>query len=652
MESILSINRLLIFFLITPFRRNLCLAKSNNEYSNFMKAVFFSLFLFFSFNLFAQPDGWQQRVKYTMNIDMNVQTNQYKGKQKIEYWNNSPDTLYKVFFHLYWNAFQPGSMMDERSRRQGTVMIQRGASHTPDWELRVRDKIAGLKPDEIGYQKIASVKMNGREQKLQLHETILEVLLDRPILPKTPATFDMQWEAQIPLMIRRGGRDNPSSNVRYTMAQWYPKMCEYDYEGWHPDPFVGARTEFYGVWGDYDVALSIDKTYILGGTGYLQNANQVGYGYEDKKLPVQRPEGEKLVWKFIAPNVHDFAWAADQDFIHLSKKIRPGLTLHILYDKTDSRGPEWEKVIPKFEQIIPYVEKRFGAYPYKQYSWVHGGDGGTEYPMASMISGPSDAVTIHEFLHSWYQGMLATNELLYPWMDEGFTTFIEYETIAFFSKMKEFPHKGSYDAYYSLTKSGLEEPLITHSDHMNTIAAYLNQSYYKGAVFLAQLGYIVSNPVLDKILLEYYRQWRFKHPDINDFVRVAEKVSGLELDWYRQYWVNTTRTIDYGIDSLWEAGGATNIRLSKIGMIPMPIDVKVTFKDSSVEWHYIPMYQMFGEKPAEAGQEGRKVYESWRWTSPTYNIATKRKLTEITSVEIDPSQRLADINPKNNRFKW
>ena len=160
---------------------------------------------------------------------------------------------------------------------------------------------------------------------------------------------------------------------------------------------------------------------------------------------------------------------------------------------------------------------------------------------------------------------------------------------------------------------------------------------------------MVSNPVLDKILLEYYRQWRFKHPNVNDFIRVAEKMSGLKLEWYKQYFVNTTKTIDYGIDSLWEASG-TNIRLTKIGMVPMPIDVKITFKDGSSEWHYVPAYEMFGEKPAEPDQQNRKVYPSWRWTSPAYNITTSKRLADITAVEIDPSLRLADINRKNNKL--
>ncbi len=150
-------------------------------------------------------------------------------------------------------------------------------------------------------------------------ETILEVKLDKPIPPKSKVIFDMEFQAQVPVQVRRSGRDN-AEGVRYSMSQWYPKLCEYDDEGWHPTPYI-AR-EFYGVWGDFDVNISIDKNYIIGATGYLQNANQVGYGYEAPGAKVARPAGNKLVWHFNAPNVHDFVWAADPDYIHLTKKVR------------------------------------------------------------------------------------------------------------------------------------------------------------------------------------------------------------------------------------------------------------------------------------------------------------------------------------------
>src|SRR3954465_10880086 len=137
-----------------------------------MKQLFvLAAILWLSTTVFAQPDRWQQRVKNTMKIDMNVQTNQYTGTQKLEYWNNSPDTLKRVFYHLYWNAFQPNSMMNERSRRQGTIVLRkdRNGNDIQDWDTRVKDRILNLKPDEIGYENVTSIKMNGRPQKLKLH---------------------------------------------------------------------------------------------------------------------------------------------------------------------------------------------------------------------------------------------------------------------------------------------------------------------------------------------------------------------------------------------------------------------------------------------------------------------------------------------------
>ena len=630
-----------------------------------------TLCMLYSVLAFAQPDRWQQRVKYTMDVKVDVNTNRFTGNQRLEYSNNSPDTLHRLFYHLYWNSFQPGSMMDERSRRQGTVAIRQ---NSPDWDARVRDRIANLKPDEIGYQKALTLKVNGRAQKLVEHETILEVILDRPILPKSKATLEMQFEAQVPLQVRRAGRDN-AEGVRYSMSQWYPKLCEYDYEGWHPTPYI-AR-EFYGVWGDFDVKITIDKSYIIASTGYLQNANQIGYGYETPGAKVVRPATPTLTWHFVAPNVHDFMWAADPEYKHLTKTVRDGLVLHAFYkisvphlQKTyDALSPavkgrfkdlnafiadyekQWENVLPEATRALPYIEESFGPYAYKQYSFVHGGDGGMEYPMATLLKGPGVGTVIHEWMHSWYQMMLGTNESLYAWMDEGFTSFAESRVMAYLRNSKEWPFADDYAGYYFLARSGREEPMTTHADHYNTNFGYSLAAYSKGAVFLEQLGYIVGADVRDRILKSYYWQWRFKHPNVNDFIRIAEKESGMKLDWYRQYWVNTTKTIDYAIDSLWEENGVSKIRLKNVGMMPMPVDVQLTFKDSTTESHYIPMNLMFGKKPAEANVANRKDYPEWRWTTPTYIIETKRKLTDLRIAEIDASQRMADIDRKNNKLE-
>jgi len=621
---------------------------------------------------YAQPDRWQQRVKYTMDVKVDVNTNRFSGTQKLEYTNNSPDTLGKLFYHLYWNAFQPGSMMDMRSQRQGAMSGSREGA--PDWDQRVRDRIANLQPDEIGYQRVSDLKVNGRSQKMIEHETILEIVLDKPILPKSKATIELKFDAQVPLQVRRSGRDN-AEGVRYSMSQWYPKLCEYDYEGWHPTPYVGR--EFYGVWGDYDVNITIDKTYIIASTGYLQNANQIGYGYESAGTKVTRPAGPTLTWHFIAPNVHDFMWAADPEYKHLTKTVRDGMVLHVFYKISkphlqkifDALSPnvksrykdvneyiaqyeaQWKNVLPEAARALPYMEQTFGPYAYKQYSFVHGGDGGMEYPMATLIKGPSMGTVIHEWMHSWYQMMLATNESLYPWMDEGFTTYAEERVTAWLANSKAWPYANDYSNYYFLVRSGKEEPLSTHSDHYNTNFAYGIESYSKGAMFLEQLGYIVGAQVRDKILLQYYWQWRFKHPNATDFIVVAEKVSGMKLDWYKEFWIYSTKTIDYSIDSLWEEGGVSKIRLKNLGLVPMPIDVQLTFKDSTKEAHYIPMSLMFGSKPVEDSSIKRKDYPEWKWTNSTYVIETTRKLTDLKAVEIDPSQRMADVNRKNNKFE-
>src|ERR1700743_1399191 len=177
----------------------------------------------------AQPDRWQQRVKYTMNVSMDVQTNRFTGTQTLAYTNNSPDTLGKVFYHLYWNAFQPGSMMDTRSRELGKIVYSTGrrGGQERDWDGRVRDRILNLKPEEIGFQHVQSRTMSGVPQKFKEEETILEVELTKPILPHTTVTFQMKFEAQVPLQIRRSGRDNPQTGVRYSMSQWDPQLCEY-----------------------------------------------------------------------------------------------------------------------------------------------------------------------------------------------------------------------------------------------------------------------------------------------------------------------------------------------------------------------------------------------------------------------------------------
>ncbi|WP_025763845.1 M1 family metallopeptidase [Dyadobacter tibetensis] len=584
----------------------------------------------------AQSDRWQQRAKYEMKVDFDAAKHQYKGTQKLTYTNNSPDTLTKVFYHLYLNAFQPGSLMDVRSR---TIA---------DPDPRVKDRISKLSPQEIGYERIGSLKQNGKPLKYHVQGTILEVTLNEPILPKTKHVFDMEFEAQVPVQIRRTGRDN-KEGIEYSMAQWYPKMSEYDYEGWHANPYIGR--EFHGIWGDFDVKINIDAAYVLAGTGYLQNPDQIGHGYSKKA--VKHKVGDRLTWHFVAPDVHDFVWAAHKNYKHDIMKVDDNLDLHFFY-QSDSLAAVWKQMEPLAVKAFKIMNETFGRYPYKQYSIIQGGDGGMEYPMATLITGRQTlpgliSVTVHELIHSWFQGLLGTNESKYSWMDEGFTSFAQNIVMSELFPSKNDPQGRSTQGYINLVKSGDEEPLTTHADHYHTNRAYSVASYSKGAVFLNQLSYIMGEADFMKGMKRYFNEWAFKHPNPTDLKRIMEKVSGLELDWYWEDFVGTTRFIDYGIKEVVSEGNNTQVVLERIGLMPMPLDVVVNYKDGSQECFYIPLETMRGEKKENRYTKTSQLSD-WGWTYPEYGFAISKPFDQIIRIEIDPSKRMADINPENNVY--
>ena len=605
-----------------------------------MKKLFFAFALFVGFMLNAQRQGcyWQQHVDYTMEVDMNVKNYQYTGTQELVYTNNSPDTLSHVLYHLYFNAFQPGSQMDVRSR---TIS---------DPDDRVGDRISKLTPTEIGYLKINSLERDGKKIAYKTVGTILEVPLEKPILPGETTTFDMEFQGQVPVQIRRSGRNN-KEGVALSMTQWYPKMAEYDFEGWHADPYIGR--EFHGVWGNFDVKITIDKNYVIGGTGYLQNGNEIGYNYQDEGIKVKR-KGKTLTWHFIAPKVHDFAWAADPEYIHDKLVAKDGTVLNFFYQNHPEIVENWRKLQPITEKLLLFYNEHIGPYPWKQYSVVQGGDGGMEYAMATLVTGGRDldgliSVTAHEFAHAWFQHLLATNESKNEWMDEGFTTYISsLAKNSLREKPSQNPFGGSYRGYIYLANSGKEQPLTTHADRYELNMAYGLAAYSKGAVFLAQLGYIIGEENLAKTLKRYYDVWKFKHPTPNDFIRVAEKVSGAELDWYLTDFTRTTNTADYGIKSVSENTGKTTITLERIGLMPMPIDLSITYKDGSKELVYIPLEMMRWEKSDFSNDMKIKVKEDWGWALPTYEVSINRSESEIEKIEIDASQRMADVNRENN----
>lgn len=620
-----------------------------------MKKVLFSFIILTAGIVQAQNNTsyWQQHVDYKMDVEMNVENFKYSGTQELTYTNNSPDTLNRVFYHLFFNAFQPGSEMNARLESvpdpDSRMTTNNGTKENPE----IVSRISGLSEDQIGYLRVETLTQDGKELSYEEVGTVLEVKLADPILPGKKTTFKMKFEGQVPEQIRRSGR-NSAEGVALSMSQWYPKLAEYDFQGWHADPYI-AR-EFHGVWGDFDVSITIDKNYILGSTGYLQNPQEIGYGYEEEGTKLKKQKGDMLTWHFKAPQVHDFTWAADPEYIHDKLVAEDGTVLHFLYKDKKELKENWKNLQPKTAELLMYYNENIGAYPWDQYSVVQGGDGGMEYAMLTLITGDRSfgslvGVTAHEMAHAWFQHLMATNESKHEWMDEGFTSYIssEAENVVL-GENKENPHSGSYRGYMYLANSGKEQPQTTHADRYAMNALYGAAAYSKGAVFLAQLGYIIGEENLDKTLNRYYDEWKFKHPTPNDFIRIAEKVSGAELDWYLMDWTQTTNTIDYAINAVDKAEENTTVKLQRIGQMPMPVNVNVTFADGAEETFYIPLEMMRWEKPAVEGMT-TTVEKDWAWGFPTYELQIPSSKGEVTSVVIDRSEKMADVNRDNNTWK-
>lgn len=618
-----------------------------------MRKFFFIPLLLITITSWAQKPGyWQQHADYSIDVTMDVKNYRYNGKQVVVYTNNSPDTLHRVYFHLYNNAFQPGSEMDHRVRSISDP-DRRMVTKTKVGDKTVNEsRIKNLKPNEIGYLNTSNFLQDGVAAKTTVKGTVMEVILAKPILPNAKSNFKFDFEGQVPVQIRRSGRNN-SEGVELSMSQWYPKMAEYDFEGWHADPYI-AR-EFYGVWGNFDVKITIDKNYTIGGTGYLQNPNNIGHGYQDEGMAMKLGKNVKnLTWHFKAPNVHDFTWAADKNYIHDVYDGPNGVKLHFLYKDNVEFPENWKKLQPLTAKLMEFFNANVGNYPYKQYSVIQGGDGGMEYAMCTLIMGNGDmegllGVTAHEMAHSWFQFLLATNESKHYWMDEGFTTFISDLALnEIGEKRVDNPFEGSYSSYISLANSGKELPQSTHADRHEHNRAYSRSAYSKGSVFLTQLGYLIGNDKMMQSLQRYFDEYKFKHPTPNDFKRVAEKLSGAHLDWYLTDWTQTTNTIDYGIKNVQEISNGTKLTIERIGKTPMPLDILVEYEDGSLETYYVPLRMMHFVKENPFPQIARTVMPDWAWAMPEYELILPKK--SVKQIVIDPSGMMADVNRENNNY--
>ncbi len=627
------------------------------------KLTIWSLSLLFIFHTsyFTLPARayWQQHVSYDIHATLIDSIHTLDGTLSVVYTNNSPDTLREVFFHLYANAFQPGSMMDERALQIHTAPVY--------------DRIHKLQESDWGKYWINSVNADNDAVAFEITGTIMRVALATPLAPGASTTISFPFREQIPKQIRRSGWMS-AELVEYSMSQWYPKVCEYDFEGWHHQEYISR--EFYGVWGDFNVELTLPSRFTVGATGECINPSEVGHGYDQiaagAKQGLVMPEYKPgmTTWKFHASPVHDFAWVADDQYVHEWTTWQDTITVHSIYKRWVQRWWQKNALAYSIHALSTYSEL-YGPYAYRNFSCTMAGDGGMEYPELIMITGarptpPSLAgVIAHEVGHQWFYGMLGSNETREAFMDEGFTSYVT--TIAMnrlLGDSQEYPgqkhswldwfipkfsnKRDNYRGYQQIASQGYEEPLdIPHDWFREDVTA--GQVYGKTQAILSMLEYTLGDSTFAAGMKEYYREWHFKHPHLTDFKDVMEKVAHTDLDWFFDEWFKTTRTVDYAADGVSSTpvsnGYQTTVTLHNDQLAVMPLDLLLHYNDGTSDAATIPLAV---NKNLDYHKDGvRMFFPSWDWTAKEYtgSLTTPKP---VSWFEIDTSWRLQDLNWLNN----
>ncbi len=581
--------------------------------------------------LFAQGVAqWEQRVAYQMEVDVDAPNHQMTGTQRLTYTNNSPYALDRVYWHLYFNAFNPQSMMAERNR------------NLPDADGRVVPRIFELTDEEVGYHNVHSITMDGTPVEFNVFDTVLRADLPMEIAPGATVVFEMVFDSQVPLQTRRSGRDS-REGIDFSMAQWYPKMAHYDSRGWHADPYIGR--EFVAPFGSWDVKITMPSEYTIGSTGVLQNPDEIGHGYSD--TDVQHAAGSRLTWHFMADDVHDFAWAADPDYMHDRVEV-DGITYHLIYQADVAEG--WEFMKRFVPQVIAELSANIGPYAYPQFTVIQGGDGGMEYPMLNLITGGRTAnsligVTVHEAAHEWFYSMMANNESDYPWFDEGFTSYWTDQVIANLMRPDEEGdiHKGATNGIIRLQRSGGFEALNTPSDYYHTNRAYSTASYGGGQNVARLLGSVIGQDNLARFWKELYNQYVGRHIEPADVERVAEQVSGMELDWFFWQLTQSTREMDYELTGVRNESGQAMIDLSRNDAMFFPVDLRLTLENGEQMWIHVPTSETFASRPVDSGW---MVAEPWPWTYEKWTV-TVPVASPVVKAELDPMEITPDYNREN-----
>ncbi|MFT7153424.1 MAG: hypothetical protein ACI9Z7_000479 [Alteromonas macleodii] len=605
-------------------------------------------------------DYWQQDVHYRIAANVDEQTDIISAKMELSYWNNSPDTLYEVFFHLYQNAFQPGSFHDQLDAGQGT-----------------RHRFGKYEKDGKGTE-ITSLTINGKEVQQQLDNTILRIVPNEPILPNSKTEFKIDFNTYFDqgTMGRRMKLFQSGEFTHYDGVHWYPRISVYDPKfGWTTDQHLGS--EFYGDFGTFDVALNFASNYVVEATGFLLNRDVVLPNELREKLDVknfaEKPWGESAsiiipydttehkTWIYHAENVHDFAFTADPNY-RIGEAEWNNIKCYSL--ALESHASEWQNAADYTAQTIKVFSEGIGLYNYHKMIVADARDG-MEYPMLTLDGGSDPSyrgLLVHEIGHNWFFGQVGNNETYRAALDEGFTQYltayglrkIDGDTVV--EERESDWYKRSFqkeklaiddEIYYGFMRSAtkyLDPYLNTHSDQFEDYRHGYGHVYYKTATMLYNLEYVLGDSLFAKAMMNYFDEWKFRHPYLDNFRSSFIRFTKVDLNWFFDQWLETDKRIDYAIGRVKKLeNGQFSIRLKRKGGMQMPLDLKVTDKNDSVHYFHVPNTWFVKET-------GATVLPKWTGFAKlnrTYDIVVNVP-EGIGQIEIDPSTRLADVYMLDN----
>ncbi len=591
---------------------------------------------------FAQSPYFQQEVNCRIHVTLNDQEHTLTGEIDIEYINRSPDTLAFIYFHLWPNAYRDQASAFARQKlRTGSTRFY----FSDDTEKgNIRD---------LNFQVDGAVAPLVYEAP-----DIARLILPKPLGPGQKAAIQTPFTLRIPASFSRLGHDDQS----YQITQWYPKPAVYDREGWHPMPYLDMG-EFYSEFGRYEVSLTLPENYVVGATGQLQDVAEINFlsqkaasdaqylaglaaepaKSEQDTFPVSSPATKTL--RYLAENVHDFAWFADKRFrVAKSSVVLPsgrGVDTWVMFTKAEEHL--WKDAIHYVDRAVQFYSGLVGEYPYPHATAVQsalGAGGGMEYPMITVIglmgnARSLDGVITHEVGHNWFYGILAFNERDHVWMDEGLNSYYDHrytETYYGSVDMELLPDFLRGQSAMTVPELGYlyqarrrqDQAPETPSDDFEPLNYWLG-GYEKPARAFKMLEKYLGPERFDPIMQDFYRQWQFKHPQPADLRLHLETQSGKSLDWLFDGLLYSNRQIDYALTGVKPAATGWEVRVRNLGEIPAPFPVAVA-------------------SPSEVGPP--------QWVEGFAGEKTITLTGEQASVIVaDPERWTLDVNRKNNRIK-